>query len=143
MKSITERLDSFAEAWRPEPGDKLVGLIVDLDERVSQYSDDPYPVVTVQTDDGEELAFHAFRTVARNELAKLRPAVGDRIGVAYHGKKDGRNWESYKIIVERADPEPRAFDWDKHVTDDAAEPAVEPEPVSEPAKEASEDDIPF
>lgn len=141
MKSITERLDSFAEAWRPEPGDKLVGVIVDLDERVSQYDEDGYPILVVETDDGQEFAFHAFHTVARNELAKQRPAVGDRVGVAYHGKKDGRNYESYRIIVERAAADPRTFDWDK-VAVEAPELNDETEPVDEPAK-GVDDDVPF
>ena len=107
MRSIDDRLDSFAEAWKPEPGDKLIGTVVDLDERDSAYGDEPYPIVTVETDDGNELAFHAFHTVARNELAKQRPAIGDRIGIAYHGKQDGKNYESYRVIVERAEPEPK------------------------------------
>ena len=71
-------------------GDKLIGTVVDLDERDSDYGDEPYPIVTVETDDGNELACHAFHTVARNELAKQRPVVGERIGIAYHGKADGK-----------------------------------------------------
>ena len=142
MKTLHDRLDSFAEAWRPEPGDKLVGVIVDLDERVSQYDEDAYPILTIETDDEEEFAFHAFHTVARNELAKQRPAVGDRIGVAYFGKKDGRNYESYRIIVERADPEPRTFDWDR-VAVEAPEQDDETEHVDETPKVAGEDDLPF
>ena len=63
-RSLSDRLDSYAEAWRPKPGDKLIGVVVDLDERDSEYDDPPYPIVTVETDDGEELAFHAYHTVA-------------------------------------------------------------------------------
>ena len=59
MRSLDDRLDNFAEAWKPEPGDKLIGTVVDLDERDSAYGDEPYPIVTVQNDDGNELAFHA------------------------------------------------------------------------------------
>src|SRR5206468_3062798 len=111
MKTLDERLDAFAEPWKPEPGDKLIGEVADLDERESEYGS--YPIVTVLTDEGEELAFHAFRTVAKNELAKVRPQIGDRIGIAYHGKPDGKDYELYRIIVER-DEAPKALDWDKH-----------------------------
>ena len=65
------------------------------------------------TSDGK-IAWHAFHSVGRNELAKQRPVVGDRIGIAYHGKPEGKNYESYRVIVERADGEPKTIDWDKH-----------------------------
>ena len=142
MRSIDDRLDSFAEAWKPEPGDKLIGTVVDLDERDSAYGDEPYPIVTVQDDDGNELAFHAFHTVARNELAKQRPAIGDRIGIAYHGKKNGKNYESYRVIVDRPDSEPKTIDWDKHVTADD-EPEQDGEPEDDETPKSASDDIPF
>ena len=125
-------------------GDKLIGTVVDLDERDSAYGDEPYPIVTVETDDGNELAFHAFHTVARNELAKQRPVVGERIGIAYHGKKDGKNYESYRVIVERTESEPKAIDWDKHVQVDAeTEQDVELEDDDETPKGLTDDVIPF
>jgi hypothetical protein len=127
MRSLDDRLASFAEAWKPEPGDKLIGVVVDLDERDSAYGDEPYPIVTVETDDGSELALHAFHTVARNELAKQRPVVGDRIGIAYYGMKDGKSYESYRVIVEKAESEPKTIDWDKHVTPDEDEQDLDPE----------------
>ncbi len=127
MTSIEDRLDSFAEAWRPTtPGDKIVGRVVDIDMRDSDYGD-PYPIVTVETDDGAELAFHGFHTVARRELAKKKPQIGDRIGIAYHGKgepaKAGMSGaELYKIIVER---EESPVDWD-------AVAAADPGPDTDP-----------
>jgi hypothetical protein len=135
MRTLAERLDSFPEPWKPKPGDKLIGEVIDLDERESEYG--TYPIVIVASDEGEELAFHAFRTVARNELAKQRPQVGDRIGIAYHGKPEGRDYELYRIVVER-DERP-AVDWDKHVGE---EPDTEPEPELEPSGK-DDDDIPF
>ena len=83
-------------------------VVVDIDMRDSDYGD-PYPIVTVERDgDGTELAFHGFHTIARRELAKKRPQVGDRIGIAYFGRgepsKPGMSGaELYKIVVERDD----------------------------------------
>ena len=113
-RSLEDRLESFAEAWKPKVGDKLVGVVVDVDLRASDYGD-PYPIVTVQRDDGTEVAFHGFHTVARRELAKKRPQIGDKIGIAYFGKgepaKPGMSGaELYKVIVEQA--EPPSVDWD-------------------------------
>ena len=132
MTSLSERLDFFAEAWRPEPGDKLVGTVIDLDERESAFSEEPYPIVTVKTDDRGEFAWHAYHTVARRELAKQRPRTGDRIGIAYHGKPDGKAYERYRVIVER-DEKPKALDWDRIATeagssdDDAGQLAADDE----------------
>jgi hypothetical protein len=120
MASLDERLDSFAEPWKPAPGDRLVGEVTDLSERENEYGS--YPIVTVRTNSGDEFAFHAFRTVAKNELAKARPQVGDKIGIAYHGKPAGKDYELYRVIVER-DDQP-TMDWDKHAAaDDVPEDA--------------------
>ncbi len=119
-RSLEDRLDTFAEAWKPKPGDKLVGTVVDVDLRDSDYGD-PYPIVTVEREDGTEAAFHGFHTVARRELAKKRPQVGDRIGIGYHGKaepaKPGMSGaELYKIVVER--DETPAIDWEQVAASD-------------------------
>jgi hypothetical protein len=136
-------LDNFAAAWRPEPGDKLIGVVADLDERASQYDEDAYPVVTVETDDGRELAFHAFHTVARNELAKQRPQIGDRIAIRYAGRPAGKSYEAYRIVVERPDAPPRTIDWDKHATPDEAEDEPAEEDDNPQDAEADDGDIPF
>src|SRR5215207_7993353 len=88
---MSERLGMFPEAWQPKPGDQLIGGVTDVDERDGEYG--LYPIVCVLTDDGDEFAVHGFHTVLRNEFAKQRPEVGDRIGIAYHGKITGKNSE--------------------------------------------------
>jgi hypothetical protein len=106
MSSINDQLDrEYAQAWRPAPGDKLVGEITDLSVFDAGYGD--YPVVTVRTDDGTERSFHALHEVAQSELARVRPAVGDRIGVRYDGKHADRGYHRYRVRSE-ADA---AFDW--------------------------------
>ncbi len=130
MRNLADRLDLFAEPWMPGLGEKLIGEVVELDERENEYGS--YPVVTVLTDEGEERSFHAFRTVAKNELAKQRPQVGDRIGIVYLGKPEGKDYELYRIKVERGE-QSNSIDWDKH----ASEP-------SEPSETPPADDgIPF
>jgi hypothetical protein len=138
-RSLEERLESFAEAWTPQAkGDKLVGTVVDVDLRDSDYGDDKYPIVTVMRDDGSEAAFHGFHTVARRELAKRKPQVGDRIGIAYFGKAEPKKpgmsgAELYKVIVEQAEPQP--LDWD--AVDAGAETA------EERGEAEADDSIPF
>jgi hypothetical protein len=138
MPSLAERLDNFPEAWQPtNPGEKLIGELTDVDLRESEYGD-PYSVLTVaaeegSTQDGEmippgtELAWHAFHTMARNEVKRKQPQVGEKVGIVYAGKgeaKPGKNApERWRLLVER--PQPQQFDYD----------AV-------PAGEA-DDDVPF
>jgi hypothetical protein len=112
-RPLLDRLDSFADAWRPQAGDKLVGIVVDLDLRSSQFDEEPYPIVTVRVSElgsteqggrpippGSERSFHAFHTVARNEVARQQPALGQTVGIASHGRHD-RGYERYRVIVER------------------------------------------
>jgi hypothetical protein len=138
---ITSMLDSFPEGWRPTPGDKLIGIVIGLETRVAEYGE--YPIVSVRTDDGRDYAFHAFHTVARRELEKLQPKLGDRIGIAYHGPHPTKGYERYRIVIVRRAGEV--------AVDDAPPTAVvEGDSVFLPAPDASEpeptdedDGIPF
>jgi hypothetical protein len=133
----------FAEAWRPDPGDKLVGEIVELGARAG-YDDELYPIVTIRQDNGVELAAHCFHTVLRNELAKLKPQVGQRIAVKYEGEvatANGRSrYHSYRVATDRAP----VFSWTAF-----GEAAGESEPDDQPEFRAGSnpdvnyDDSPF
>jgi hypothetical protein len=149
-------LDSFAEAWMAKPGDRLIGTVTGLSSRISDYDATKYPIVTVRTDSsgrstedgqpipaGTEKAFHAFRTVAKNELAQLRPRLGDRIGIAYHGKSEHADWHSYRIKVPGRESG-ETPDWDAMQADtetDVAEVADDGE--EKPTGGAGTSDIPF
>jgi hypothetical protein len=123
-KPMSERLDMFPEAWMPEPEDLLIGNVTDVDDREGDYG--VYPIVCVLPDNGDaERAVHGFHTVLKREFAKQKPAVGNHIGIKYHGKVEGRNgfYESYRVIVEKPD-QPAATsgpDWDRHAKDAKAE----------------------
>ena len=86
MATEYEQLDALAaEAWRPEKDGKLIGVVVDIDTRDSDYGPD-YTVITVQPDGDEPpQAWHAFHKVARNEVARKKPQIGDRIGIKLIG----------------------------------------------------------
>jgi hypothetical protein len=131
-RSLEERLENPAEAWRPDPGEKLIGTVVDLDERESTYDEQPYPIVTVLTSDGNEHAFHGFHTVPRRELARLRPRLGERIGIVYHGRHP-RGYEHYTIKLER---DPTAPDWERIA-------AAAGEPTDEDEQQDEDDGIPY
>jgi hypothetical protein len=143
--SLEDRLDAdFPPAWRPEPGDKLVGEVVGVSERTGGYGS--YPIVTLRCEDGEEVAIHAFRTVLASRLADVKPRIGEQLGVKYEGEIDGgeRRYHSYKLAIDR--PE-RTVDWSAYSEDvPATEPVRDiPADMSEldtPTKRG-DDDIPF
>ena len=149
MSSITDRLEKDVAAWRPDPEDKLVGTVVEVDERVSDYG--PYPLLIVETEDGDEIVFHAFHTVAKNELGRLAPSVGDQIGIIYGGKDEDRKYEKYRVVLDRVRSESKPVDWKGYADDTAGAAGTQimagpDEPVPPPTEEPGSDvdaDVPF
>lgn len=135
-QSLDARLDAdFAPAWRPEPGEKIVGEVVAISEREGSFG--RYPIVTLRGPRGGERAIHAFHTVLRDKLAESAPAIGERLGVKYEGKVQGNGREgyhAYKVIVDRADG---GIDWAAYADGHdqvAAGPAEVSPPPAEPAR---------
>ncbi len=108
---INSRLDrENAPGWRPSVGNKVSGEIVAIDMLPSAYGQPDYPVITIRQDDVSEVAVHCFHEVLRREVARRKPEVGDTIGIKYLGRPDGRRYEAYKVVLDKAEPvEP---DWD-------------------------------
>lgn len=137
MSTIEDKLDAeFAAAWRPDPGDKIAGEVVAIGERQGQY--DPYVVVTLRRDDGEEFAIHAFHQVLGAQLAALRPQLGDKLALKYQGKKQNQagtgSYHAYRAVK---DGDEAGIDWSKY---DAGEP--EPDGGSDlPSTDAQPDDF--
>lgn len=105
--SLEDRLDAsgeFAPAWRPEPGDKLVGEIVAVSQGRSSWDGRAYPIVTVRNaDSGEDRAVHALHSVLLDELTRERPSVGERIGIKYVGEIAGARstYRKYTVVIDR------------------------------------------
>ena len=108
---LLSRLDgdgAKAETWKPKPRDVLVGRVVDLDEiEGAQYG--AYPVVIVELVEGQRFAWHAQPAVARYELSKAAPEIGDRIAVRYDGKAEGRDYHMFRVVSE-----PRRINWARY-----------------------------
>jgi hypothetical protein len=135
-EQLRRELASWPDAWKPEPGEVLAGIVVSVVERRG-FAERPYPAVTVRTEEGE-LTFHGYHTVAKDELAQQRPEPGDMIGIAYHGLfVDGeKRYERYRIKVVKPDvgtSRPTGPDWGRYGADaeqekqwlDAAPPALD------------------
>lgn len=148
---LEDRLESgLPSAWRPDQDDPdiLVGEVVEIEVGTSDYG--RYPILVVRQEDGTEKAVHGFHSVLQNELVKIKPQIGERVGIKYLGDvptKPGSPFKSYKgyrVKVEREAG--AAFNWNQIRTDPEAEDVdysqVTEEPVAVPAG-AGDDDIPF
>lgn len=104
------------EGWKPSKGDKLVGPVVTVGSRYSDWSNGFYPMLIVSAEDGStqdgkpippgtQVAFHAFHSIAFRRILDIKPLEGERIGIMYHGSEptaDGkRKAELYTVKVDR------------------------------------------
>jgi len=113
MDDISSRVETFPEAWKPKAGEKIVGVIDYIGEFDGQFGS--YPLLVLHDEIRDlELAFHAFHTVAKGELARQRPDIGDRIAIKYFGRDEEKGYERYRILVEKSEPDRELIDWDKH-----------------------------
>ncbi len=140
--------EEFADAttWRPDQGDHPVTIGGRL-RRVSviEGAYGAYPLVEIEQEDGQIWAFHAFRDMARDELANLQPQIGDRISIHYGGRSDKGY---YRYRARSLDGKPAEVDWSRFGADrpPAAEQPDLPErpPAGEPDSAAiADEEIPF
>lgn len=130
----TTEEQGYAEGWRPNPGDRIAGTVVDIAATDGGYG--VYPIVTLKTSGGE-VAVHAFHTVLRRELARRRPSVGDDLEITYLGKQKAkgaqdRGYDGYRV---RSSKDTVGYDWGRELADagladeTTAAPPIDPAPV--------------
>lgn len=136
--SLSDRLNApDAEGWKPAVDDEIEGDIVEISFRDGGWG--PYPIVTLQLDDGTFIAIHAFHFVLKDRLVnELQIAQGDRLAVKYLGAKTpkdgGKPYENYKAVSEQRGPRPATS---------TPSPASAPSTPSTPAPAAEPAEDPF
>lgn len=143
--SLKDRLDEetqTADAWRPEPNEELIGTVRRYNMRKMDDGSE-YPIVTIERDDGEKFAWHAFHKVGRDQLEEDRPRVGDEIGIRYLGMVEGDpySYHNYRVAVEHKTPEPPA-ESAAPAGDDGAGPS-EGDFQPAPMRSDADEEIPF
>lgn len=160
LKVREEHPDTFVAV---DPGDALTGELVSVkrawsDARTNNGRNPErgnYPLLTVRNDQGELIKFHAFSTVAENEVLQARALPGERVRITYLGvsqnAKKGQNPAklfSFEVsgrsaavaatsVYESLSNPPR-------VTQPAAPATPTPSATDfEPTQDALDDDIPF
>ena len=145
LKDLKARLDEetqTAEAWRPQPDEELLGIVRRYNMRKMD-DESEYPIVTVETEDGEKHAWHAFHKVGRALLEEDKPRPGDEIAIRYLGKVTGETYDyhNYKVAVGHttSEPQPESSGGAGSGTESAAESDFQPAPIGSAADES----IPF
>lgn len=109
-----------SNGWRPEAGDQLTGKLTDITTGESEYG--RYPIVTITTDTGDEVAVHGFHHSLKNRLREMRPALGDTLTIKYLGMvdqldRDGNvrtvNGVTKTLAQYNVDSPEFVFDWDR------------------------------
>lgn len=128
-RSMLDRLQQeSAEGWNPSDGDTLMGVIKSI--KASQPNEyGIYPIVTVETDDGNIVAVHCFHTILRTRLLEKRPAPGERIAIRYIGERqtkrdDDRSYHNYAVVVDRPTDTEAQATWDAFSDDSEQEPEL-------------------
>jgi hypothetical protein len=89
------------EGWKPKPGDMIIGVLRRYQKAESQYGPCWIAVLEARNDAGQpyRAAVWLSSTVLANEFRKLRPKVGERLGV----KRLPDHTKGYKRFLVRVD----------------------------------------
>jgi len=102
LYDVLEGWDEFPPAWKPVPGEILVGTVEAYDIATGKYGESKVCVVKDQAE-GPFIAVYLSSTVLLQEFMKLRPKIGEQVGIRYLGKNtEGDNaYHRYKVVVDR------------------------------------------
>jgi hypothetical protein len=99
LRSELETWNGWPEAWRPEPGDILVGIIDGYDVGHTAYG--PVRTVLLTQDTGGRVSVWLSSTVLLNLFEQHKPKPGERIGLKYLGKDENKGYHRYRLVVDR------------------------------------------
>jgi len=103
--------DQPEPGWRPQPGDVVAGTVIDVDVRTATYRDQAreVPVVVLEQPDGSRIAVWALHTVLLQELARLRPRIGEELAIRRLDDAE-QGYKRYRVFAARQD-DTAGIDW--------------------------------
>jgi hypothetical protein len=153
-----EAAKKHPDSWIPlKEGEELTGTVVDVDKGWSDArangngGDGWYPLLTVKTANGNSIKWHAFETVAANEILKRRPMSGELITATYMGESEnsvkGQNpAKLFRLRVHGRDPATEAANiYDSFGGRGASQRSRRPQPPAPivGTDMTADDDIPY
>jgi hypothetical protein len=99
-KGLLDDLDRPKVAWRPSPGDAVIGKVVAMMTATSEYAD--YPLLTLDPGPDSPLVdVHAFHTWLKSDIVRLNVREGDIFGVKFLDVNGPRNAARYRTSLKR------------------------------------------
>jgi hypothetical protein len=103
MRDLQQELDGwdgYPEAWRPKPGEVLVGFVDCYDQGHTSYG--PVRTVTIiHEKTNTKVSVWLSSTVLLNLFQKHKPKPGERVGLKYLGKDKEKGYHRYRLVVDR------------------------------------------
>lgn len=90
----------WAETWKPDPGEMLVGTLEGYDEAATDYGE--YTVAHVRDEEGVLRGLWLMHSVLQDEWKEASPEIGERVGIQYLGQREGKD-HSYHMWVVKVD----------------------------------------
>lgn len=130
------------EGWKPEPGDSVNGKVIAIEKGFSNYTNDFYPIVTLQRDEDSPINVHCFHAILVEKLKTFRPAIGERVIITRGPDRPVKNSTRTVVLykVEMPDRTNDTSGWDAFGAAPAPTPVAPDIPV---AATDSGEDIPF
>jgi hypothetical protein len=103
VRNLSQELvdwQGWPEAWRPKPGEVLIGVIESYDIGHTPYG----PVRTViatEEKTGEKVSLWLSSTVLLEQFKRHQPKPGERFGLKYLGKDAEKGYHRYRLIIDR------------------------------------------
>lgn len=89
--------------WRPDPGEKVIGTLDRIADKVSFGR--AAPTLYLLADEGDYLTVRASGIVLRGAVEELRPTPGEKLAIKFEGMREsanGHNYALYRMAVKRA-----------------------------------------
>lgn len=100
MKEL-EAWDGSTNVWKPEPGETVVGVL----QRMETWETENGPAnvaVIAQEATGELLWVFVTSAVLKKLWQQDNPLPGDRVGIKFAGQPEGKEYNLYALVVDKA-----------------------------------------
>lgn len=105
MRDLKRELDTWTgwpPAWKPKPGEVLVGFIESYDVGHTPFGA-VRTVMIAQEATGEVVSVWLSSTVLLDQFQKQKPKPGERVGLKYLGRDEAKGYHRYRLLVDRPD----------------------------------------
>jgi len=117
MSDLSIKLDSergYPPSWVVKEGEKIVGEIKSYNRAYTVYGE--AWVCHIEDEKRGLIAVWLTHTVLLDWFKKLKPKVGERIGIKCNGKHPEKGYWQFLVIIDRDEPEMPDFEaleaWD-------------------------------